>query len=304
MLTLSSCTSEQLHRSLRDGSFRLYLGQLALKVSSDIPEFIAAFRQLYGDHPVTLGGGEYDFDIAISAPALWRRWLRRNASFEFSGDTPFLPMEVGHAHALFEWGLNWAIASFLHHCLIIHSAVVEWQGKGVLLSAVSGSGKSTLSAELSEQGWRLLSDELALLDSDLKLIPLARPVSLKNTSIDVIRRRHPTAVVGPLARDTHKGTVAHLKVSAESVGCNLVPAVPKLIVFPKWVENAPLRVEPVGAGQAALRLIDQAFNYSILGAEGFRRLVALVRTTEAWQIEYSSLDEARDALETLVAEHG
>jgi serine kinase of HPr protein (carbohydrate metabolism regulator) len=52
-------------------------------------------------------------------------------------------------------------------------------GKGVLLSAVSGSGKSTLSAELALNGWRLLSDELALIDSEVKLVPLTRPVSLK-----------------------------------------------------------------------------------------------------------------------------
>jgi HprK-related kinase A len=213
-------------------------------------------------------------------------------------------MEVGHSHALFEWGLNWVLASFLHQYLILHSAVVEWKGKGVLLSAVSGSGKSTLSAELSLQGWRLLSDELALIDEKLNLMPLARPVSLKNSSIDLIRSRHPLAVIGPLAKDTHKGTVGHLKVSAESIAQNLVHATPKLIVFPKWTAGASLRVTPVGAGQAALRLIDQAFNYSILGIEGFQRLVALVRNTEAWEIEYSSLDEARDALEALVNECG
>ena len=53
-----------------------------------------------------------------------------------------------------------------------------------------------------------------------------------------------------------------------------------------------------------MRLIDQAFNYAILGTEGFQRLVALVRNAEAWEIEYSSLDEAREALETLVEECG
>lgn len=304
MLTLSDCSSNELSNAFDAGRFRLHLGSLVLKVSSNIPEFIAIFRQLYGDHPVSLGGGEYDFDLAIRPPSLWRRWFRRSATFEFCGDAPFLPMDVGHAYAMFEWGLNWAVASFLHNHLILHSAVVEWKNKGVLLSAVSGSGKSTLSAELSLQGWRLLSDELALIDEKLNLIPLARPVSLKNNAIELIRSRHPSAVIGSLARDTHKGTVGHLKVSGESIVQNLQPAIPKLIIFPKWTAGSALRVAPLGAGQAAMRLIDQAFNYSILGTEGFQRLVALVRNTEAWEIEYSSLDEARDALETLVDECG
>ena len=304
MLRLSSIPSGKLLDALREGHFRLHLGCLALKISSDVSEFVAAFRQLYGDHPVTLDECDYDFEIAIRPASLWRRWFRRNAIFEFCGDAPFLPMEVGHAHALFEWGLNWAIASSMHNHLILHSAVLEWQKRGVLLSAVSGSGKSTLSAELLLRGWRLLSDELALIDESLKLIPLARPISLKNSSIELIRDRHPSAIIGPLAIDTHKGTVGHLKASMESVDQNLVPALPKLIVFPRWTANAPLRVEAVSPGQAAMRLIDQAFNYSILGADGFDRLVALVRSAEAWEIEYSSLDEARDALEALVEERG
>jgi len=304
VLTLSACSSKEINAALRSGCFRLYLGLLSLKITSLIPEFITAFRGLYAAHPVSLTGGEYDFDIAVSPPSQWRRWFRRNATYEFCGQAPFLPMEVEHAHALFEWGLNWTIATHLNNYLILHSAVVEWEGCGVLLAAVSGSGKSTLSAELSLQGWRLLSDELALIDVDLNLIPLARPVSLKNSSIDIIRSRHPMASFGSLARDTHKGTVAHLMAPHSSVEQNLVPAIPKLIVFPKWTVDSPLRVESVGSGQTAIRLIDQAFNYSMLGVDGFKRLVALVRAAEAWEIEYSSLDEARDALEDLVRERG
>ena len=282
----------------------MYLGALSLKISSVVPEFIDAFRQLYADHPVSIVGGAYDFDIGLNPPSIWRRYFCRNVTFEFSGEAPFQPMKVGHALALFEWGLNWAIASYLHEHLILHSAVVEWEGKGVLLSAVSGSGKSTLSAELALNGWRLLSDELALIDEDAKLIPLARPVSLKNNSIQVIRSRHPAAIIGPLAKDTHKGTVAHLKVPADSVAENCVAAFPRLVIFPKWTVGAALRVDPVDPGQAAIRLIDQAFNYSILGSVGFERLVALVRNIEAWEIEYSSLDEARAALEELAQQSG
>lgn len=304
MLALSVCSLKELDRALRSGKFRLHLGGMSLKISSCIPEFGSAFRVLYSDHQVSLAGGEYDFDIAVNPPSLWRAWFRRNATFEFCGEAPFLPMDAEHAHALFEWGLNWTIATHLNNYLILHSAVVEWAGAGVLLSAVSGSGKSTLSAELSLQGWRLLSDELALIDDKLNLVSLARPVSLKNESIDRIRERHPNAVFGPLAKATHKGTIAHLMAPRSSVEQNHIPAIPKLIVFPKWSAGSSLRVEAVGSGQAALRLIDQAFNYSILGVEGFKRLVALVKAAEAWEIEYSSLDEAREALEDLVRERG
>jgi HprK-related kinase A len=303
-MRLEEFTAGEIRRAVRSGEFRLHIGRFALKLSSVLPEFEMALRQLYAHYPVSVTGGAYNYDIDISPPSFIRRWIRRNSLFQLSGDAPFLPMEVGHAHALFEWGLNWTIGSYAHNFLILHSAVVELNGCGLLLAAVSGSGKSTLAAELSLQGWRLLSDELALIDGDLRLIPCARPVSLKNQSIEVIQARHPSAVFGPHAWDTHKGTIAHLPAPKLSVERNLEVAVPRLIIFPKWTANAPLRVEPVGSGQAALRLIDQSFNYPLLGRQGFERLADLVECAEAWDVEYSSLDEARNALEQLVSERG
>ena len=289
---------------MRIGDLRLRIGRFTLKISSVLPEFESALRQLYAHYPASIKGGAYDYDIDISPPSFIRRWIRRNSLFHLSGDAPFLPMEAGHSHALFEWGLNWTIGSYAHNFLILHSAVVELNGCGILLAATSGSGKSTLAAELSLQGWRLLSDELALIDENLRLVPCARPVSLKNQSIALIKARHPEAVLGPPARDTHKGTIAHLPAPQSSVARNLETATPRLIIFPKWSADAPLRLTTVGSGQAALRLIDQSFNYPILGRQGFERLANLVESAEAWELEYSSLDEARNALEQLVSEHG
>lgn len=304
MLSLENFTASEIRSAVRIGDLRLHIGHFTLKISSVLPEFESALRQLYAHYPASIEGGAYDYDIDISPPSFVRRWIRRNSLFHLSGDAPFLPMEAGHAHALFEWGLNWTIGSYAHNFLILHSAVVELNGCGTLLAATSGSGKSTLAAELALQGWRLLSDELALIDKDLQLVPCARPVSLKNQSIELIKARHPDVVLGPPARDTHKGTIAHLPAPQSSIARNLEPATPRLIIFPKWRADAPLRLEAVGSGQAALRLIDQSFNYPILGRQGFERLADLVESTEAWELEYSSLDEARNALEQLVNEHG
>lgn len=302
MLTVQKLADRDLGEALRYGDFRLDIGRLRIKVKSDSPVFLTALRSLYAQHSCAVDGGEYDFDIAISAPNWFRRHLARNIVFELSGERPFLPVATGHAHALFEWGLNWVIGSYAHNYLILHSAVLETQGAGVLLSAVSGSGKSTLAAELALSGWRLLSDELALLDENIELVPCTRPVSLKNASIDLIRHRYPEALFGPLAMNTHKGSIAHLPAPTKSIELGSECAVPRLIIFPKWKDGASLRVSAVGQGEAAMRLIDQSFNYSILGASGFERLTELVTRAEAWEIEYSSLDEAKDALTELVCQ--
>lgn len=302
MLRLRDLPSSAVQAGMRHGRFRLFIGDLSVRIDSSIPELAEGLGKLYGYYPVSLEGGAYDYDLSLNPASWWRRWVRRNAVFGLSGQAPFLPMAPSHAHALFEWGLNWTIGSLAHQYLILHSGVVEKQGRAVLLAAVSGSGKSTLTAELVMRDWRLFSDELALIDGDRGcLVPMPRPVSLKNQSIDVIRRRHPAGVFGPVAEDTHKGTIAHLVAPDASVDLASVVAPPALIVFPKWRQGAALTVVPVGQGQAAMRLIDQSFNYPILGARGFDWLSSLVRSAEAWEIEYSDLDEVAGALDELIA---
>ena len=147
MLRFADVAVADLRRSLGNGTFRLKVGDISIKIDSKIPELQAGLRCVYDHYPVSINGGSYDFDLAIRPASPFRHWFRRNAVFSLSGIAPFLPMAAEHAHALFEWGLNWTIGSSVHQYLILHSAVVEKKGKGVMLSAASGSGKSTLAAE-------------------------------------------------------------------------------------------------------------------------------------------------------------
>lgn len=309
MLRLAELTEADFARSLREGSFRLQVGCISIRLETGLASLRTGLREVYAHYPVSVSGGYYDFDLAIHPASPLRRWLRRNATFSLSGQAPFLPMSVDNAHALFEWGFNWTIGSAVHQFLVLHSAVVEKQGKGVMLAAASGSGKSTLTAALANSGWRLFSDELALIDglaedeqNPLRLVPFPRPVSLKNQSIDVIKKRYPQARFGPSAFDTQKGTVAHMRAPDDAVARALESAPPRLIIFPKWTAGAPLRVQAVGAGEAAMRLINQSFNYSVLGALGFSRLADLVTAAPAWALEYSSFDDALEALDDLLAD--
>jgi SynChlorMet cassette protein ScmC len=49
--------------------------------------------------------------------------------------------------------------------LLIHGALAEWNGKGVILAGKSGVGKSTASARLTP-AWRSLSDDATLIVPD------------------------------------------------------------------------------------------------------------------------------------------
>lgn len=301
-MKLSELSERALADRLGGGGLDLGFGPFAVRLTSTVASVRDGLALLYADYPVTGRGGFVDFHVRIAPPRGLRRFWRPQALFSFDGFQPFTPLPFDQAFAFLEWGLNWCVANYIHRWLAIHAAVLERDGRAVLLPAPPGSGKSTLTAALCLRGWRLLSDELALVSpGDLALTPLPRPVSLKNQSIDVIRRFDPTATIGRAAHDTAKGTVAHMRPPAESVARAGELARPAWIVFPKWIEGAPAVLEARERAHAGLELASNAFNYSVLGRAGFDTLVALLDACPCFDFRYGRLEDALDAFERLAS---
>jgi hypothetical protein len=256
---------------------------------------------LYAGFPLGPDAGLRDFHVSVDRAAGPRRWLRPQVNFHHDGQAPFKPLPAGQAFAMLEWGMNWCIATRAHHYLLLHAAVLERKGQAVILPGEPGAGKSTLTAALMLSGWRLLSDEMTMIDRDDGLIvPLARPVSLKNRSIDIIRAFDSTAVFGEVAHDTHKGTVSHLRPSADSVRRMAEKARPAHIVFPRWEQEAATELRPRAKADAFMHAASHAFNYSLLGRLGFELNAALIDTCACWDFRYARLDEALRSFEDLV----
>ena len=177
--------------------------------------------------------------------------------------------------------------------LLLHAGAVERDGFALLLPALPGSGKSTLTAALSQRGWRLLSDEFGAFDPAAGVFrAMLKPVALKNTSIDVLRRFAPNAVIGPEFPKTRKGRVAHLGANADSVLRRHDGARPGAIVLPQWQAGSATRWEPIPAHVLFPALSFNAFNYNLLGETGFRAAIGLMRQCPAFQLIYSDLDDA------------
>ena len=242
-----------------------------------------------------------DFDIEIRPCAAPRPLFPRDARVLVDGFSPFKPFAIEQSYAMFEWSLNWCIATRSDRSLLVHSAVIERGGKALLLPAPPGSGKSTLCAALVCRGWRLLSDEVAVLTTTGELIPIPRPVSLKNASIDVIRRFTAEAVIGGTARETLKGTVAYMRPPADSIDRQAEPARPRWIVFPKYESGAALRFEPYSKARTLVYLAHNSFNYHIHGARGFELLGNILDHCDCYNLSYGSLEDALTCIEGLAA---
>jgi len=291
----------ELRRQLAGAGVWLRTGPFSLKVQSRVPHVAEGLAELYGQFEVrSVHEAFADFHVAVNPPASLRRWLRPQVDFSFDGLRPFKPLPRDQAFPMLEWGLNWCVSTQAHHCLVIHAAVVEKNGLAAILPAPPGSGKSTLTAGLVLSGWRLLSDELTLINRKTGLIqPLPRPVSLKNQSIEVIRQFDPEAYINRASHDTVKGTVAHMRPPRDSVLRQHEAARPGWVIFLKWQAGAPATLSPRSQAQTFMFLAQNAFNYSHLGADGFRVGTALIDQTECYDFRYGQLREAVAAFDRL-----
>ena len=303
MLTVAALGQPELTARLRGPGLRLRTGPFISCIRSGVPALAVALARMYGDYPVPEDDVPADFDVLLRRPRGLRRLVKPQVFFHYDGMEPFQPLPLAQLYPMFEWAMNWCVSSHAHSWLVIHAAVVEKEGAAVILPAPPGSGKSTLCAALVARGWRLLSDELTLVRlSDGRIDPVPRPVSLKNASIDVIRAWAPQAQLSPPVADTMKGTVAHMRPPRESVARADEPASPAWIVFPQWRAGAPAELVPVPQARAHLRLAENAFNYSLLGAAGFATAARLVDATRTFDFSYGALDDAMAVFERLLAQ--
>jgi HprK-related kinase A len=235
----------------------------------------------------------FDFVVSIDLPNGIRSLFYKQAQFYLDDRVIFNPFPLHHATAMLEWGMNWCISTQIHTYLIIHAAVIERDGFAAVLPAPPGSGKSTLCAALVQEGWRLLSDELTLIDlSNGYAVPMPRPIGLKNQSIQILANRYPQAVFGALSSDTLKGSVCHLKPPFESIVMQKVVCPIAWIIFPQYLADAETDLCDKPKGESFMALADNAFNYSHLGSLAFDILKQVVDRAACHGFTYSQLDEA------------
>jgi HprK-related kinase A len=291
---------------LADAGLGVRIGPFDVRLQVRVPEVHRPLYALYAHYPVIDGDRVYSLRAELSPVWTRRPPIRRQVRFALDGTAPHEDLPLNQALAVLEWGINLVVALRFPCFLSLHTAAVERNGGALLLPAAPGDGKTTLCAALAHRGWRLLSDEFGLVrPGTTQMVPIPRPMPLKNESIEVIRRFAPAAVLGPLVEGTRKGTVAHVQPPLDSVLRATEPAAARWVVFPKWQAGAPLRLEPVPAHEAFMRLAVNAFNYDMHGEQGFITVRDILAGAVAYRLVYSDLEAAVAALTRMADEsHG
>jgi HprK-related kinase A len=280
-----------LQRTLACGAFNI-------GVSLPNQGLVDDLQQLYGDQLQADGATLLDARLSILIDRGVRRLYRPRAFFAWAGQQPFLPMPARFALPAMEWGINYCVARSFHFLLVIHAAVLSRNGEALLMPAPPGSGKSTLTAGLMSRGWKLLSDEFALIDPDSgRLLPFPRPINLKNSAIAMAKQRYPAIQFSAIYRGTHKGDIALLAPTAEQRCPAAERPVLKWVVLPRWQAGEVAHVAPFSPAQIAMQLAHNAFNYHLFGQQGFQLLCDLGNQAKGLLLTHDDLDGAMDALE-------
>ncbi|WP_416306715.1 HprK-related kinase A [Neptunicella sp. SCSIO 80796] len=282
---------------LKEGSLALDLGLANFRLQSAVPSVATNIYKTYADYPI-IETEFCDFQVNINCPTNLRRFYRPQVNFYSDNYRPFIPLPKAQAYPMLEWGMNWCVSSSEYNYLSLHAGVLADQNnQAIIFPAPPGSGKSTLTAFLAYSGWRLLSDEMTIIDLDsCHVLPFVRPICLKNNSIPLVKSWFPDVQFTATVSDTSKGDVAHFRPPTASVKNHKLPAGIKAIVFPRYASGSPLKIFKLTKTEAFKALAENSFNHNVLGIDGFNILVQLSENTPCFEIEYQDLPEVEQFL--------
>ena len=180
----------------------------------------------------------------------------------------------------------------LDDAVALHAASVGIGDSAVLIAGSTGSGKTSLAAWLVSRGFDFLSDEIAVA-ADGRVFTFPRPLLTKSRSDAVIEllKLHAGATA------TAAGPGAALSIP----GSRPRTTTPGLLVFPRFEPAAPLRLGPLSAGRALLRLMEANLNARNLPDHGLAVLRDMAAKVPALEIRFPGFDALENVLDPLCA---
>lgn len=279
-----------IRRALARGTLTMHLGPFRHLISGAGKSLLDYLEDTYRDYLFELTPSDVtDIYLNIRAPNLFRRYIRPQVTPDPGFDVPAVPLPKALSPLAFEMGLNLSVALKCTRYLIVHAGVVADQTGAIVMSGASGAGKSTLTAALLHKGYRLLSDEFALIGlKETTLQPYPRPISLKQGTIPIVREIVGNEWISKTLHGTPKGDIAYYRARPNDLAMAHLPAQPKLILFPHFEKGAMPMARRLNPAEAVMRLIPASTNYAMLGEPAFRAVTEMVERASAYELSYGS----------------
>ena len=178
-----------------------------------------------------------------------------------------------------------------------HAAAVRRAERTILLPGVSGDGKSTLVAYLASRGFTYLSDDLiAMAATDWSLRPLPTCLSIKSGSWSILEALYPQLANSPTVQ-CHGRAVRYVEPTETSDSAGA----PSVILFPRYAKDGGDHLGSLTPLQTMTRLLKANTDLNMPATEAkVAEFLRFVETTPAYELSYSDLPSALNAIERLL----
>jgi hypothetical protein len=175
--------------------------------------------------------------------------------------------------------------------LAVHAAVVSDGQRTVIFPGQSGAGKSTLAATMLARGYRLLSDEVALINETGELMSIPLGLGLKSGSWPLLEKYFPSLATTAEHVRWDGSRVRYLQgddiVFAEGEGSKATH-----ICFPVYCPHGSGGVEQLSPVTALLHLTAAGYQVRDLHEESAARILSWLLQLSCSIISYASSAEA------------
>jgi len=153
------------------------------------------------------------------------------------------------------------VAEFAVGRVFIHSGVVSWKGKAIIIPAKSMSGKTTLTAALIKRGALYYSDEYAILDKEGFVHPFPKTLSIRGIIDEYRQVEHTVEAVGGKAA-TEKTRIGMFLISAYKPNARWNPKIlsPAKGILEILKHTVPIRTNP----DYTFRVLKQAVSQAVI----------------------------------------
>jgi hypothetical protein len=266
-----------LDHTLRLKRWRVGAASKYLRVSVNIvdawssPSWLGRQSTAWNDGPYCLGRVDGN-PVVLYEGIAWARHCPQEHQIEIVGLSQLAEDEFLLTQPIFMPLLPPALRSW--GLLPLHACAVDWHGQAIVFPATSGSGKSTLALALLRGGFKLLSDDMPILqrqpDGSFRLLPFPERSRVLPSSLDFFPE---LAGVRDWAQPS--GTKLLFDPSDIFDDCYAKESKPVMIVLPK-IAHAPVSLLSPVAPSSALTAIMAGMAFGSTGDSMGSHLPTLV----------------------------
>ena len=255
-------------------------GAATVMVRMDDPDVAALLTEVLDLLPPAPAGAVVDEHLSVvregSGAGRWRVYVGGNELVKAT--TADAAAEAVLA------GCNRAAALYPTGAVRFHGGVVERDGRAVVVCGVSGAGKSTLTTAFVRDGWRYLSDEVAIVDPQtLTVTPYPKWIDLGPESLERAGLNR-AQCVGP---STGKHHVPPTLLGTVGGSARVVLFV--MLAAPD--QHHPLQPRPLAGVEAVTMALGNVFATSWDTPGGLQSLADLCSQTSVVTMGRAPLDE-------------